>query len=267
MVAGGRIQGRERGRVIDRLRESSCLIREQRCRKDCLDLSHVGHGTGHTSLPAACATPASSSRPVAIDVSASSRHSLHLFLWRWCRQMLCAPILLELASDALVRADARAPALLASAPLALVLADACPPALLASAPSALVRAQAYAPALLALAHLALVLADAHATALLASAPLTLVLADARATALLAFAPFALVRADILRLPSSLRRLLPLHRPPPVSGACGCYCCRRALPRQVQHAACCPRLPPRRPPRRPPLHGLPPRSTDGAPSSI
>jgi len=51
----------------------------------------------------------------------------------------------------------------------------------------------------------------------------------------------------------LRRLLPLRRPPLVSGACGCCCCQRALPHQVQHDACCPRLPPRRPPRRP--HGL------------
>ena len=49
--------------------------------------THVGHVTGHRSLPAACAGPASSSRPAGIDVSASSRHSLHLILRRWCGQM------------------------------------------------------------------------------------------------------------------------------------------------------------------------------------
>ena len=59
--------------------------------KTVLDLSHVGHVTGHRSLPAACAGPASSSRPAGIDVSASSRQSLHLLLSRWCWQMLAPP--------------------------------------------------------------------------------------------------------------------------------------------------------------------------------
>ena len=55
------------------------------------DLSHMGDVKGHRSLPAACAGPASSSRPAGIDVSASSRHSLHLSLLRWCWQMLTPP--------------------------------------------------------------------------------------------------------------------------------------------------------------------------------
>jgi hypothetical protein len=56
--------------------------------------------------------------------------------------------------------------------------------------------------------------------------------------------------------SSLRRLLPLRLPPPVSGDCWCYCCRRAMPRQVQKTACCPQCPPCHLPRLPPLHGHP-----------
>ena len=47
-------------------------------------------------------------------------------------------------------------------------------------------------------------------------------------------------------------------PAPVSGACGCCCCQGALHHQVQHAACCPRLPPTRTQRRPPLLCLPSR---------
>jgi hypothetical protein len=54
-------------------------------------LSHMGHVKGHRSLPAACAGHASSSRPAGIDVSASSRHSLHVLLMRWCWQMLAPP--------------------------------------------------------------------------------------------------------------------------------------------------------------------------------
>jgi hypothetical protein len=64
---------------------------EPRRSKTVLDLSHVGHVTGHRSLPAACAGPARTSRPAGIEMSASSRHSLHWLLRRWCGQMLASP--------------------------------------------------------------------------------------------------------------------------------------------------------------------------------
>jgi len=134
----------------------------------CGHLSHVGHVTRHRSLPAACAGPASSSRPAGIDVSASSRQSLHLLLRRWCWQMLAPPHPLYLLLWRWCW-QMLAPALLACAPLALVLADR-PPALLALAPNALKLADARAPALLACAPSTLVLADARPPALLASAP-------------------------------------------------------------------------------------------------
>jgi len=148
-------------------------------------------------------------------------------------------------------------ALLASASLALVLADARPPALFAIAPPALVLADARAPALLALAPDALVLADTRPPALLCmrsfgagagrcSPPRTPCIRSFRAGAGRCSHPrtpcigsFGAGAGRHCAASSSLRRLLPLRWPPPVSRACGCCCCRRALPRQAQHAACCP----------------------------